>query len=192
MVQKGGVIFGVSAVTCFSSGLLLWLFVIQSEVPFGNVDSSVVDFKDSNPSPLKQRDVTVLKDDQYQNTTNQTSAMISSFSWGSTTLGDGSSYKDFKIWPGGSRIWDWGETGTHHSPGVQIEDVQEIIEKDINVLVIGNGIQTRLEVPQETLDYVKRKDVEAIVMQSEKAVEKYNNLVQTAENRVGGIFHSTC
>ena len=28
-------------------------------------------------------------------------------------LGDG---KDFKLWPGGGRAWDWRETGTHHRP----------------------------------------------------------------------------
>lgn len=38
---------------------------------------------------------------------------ISSLSWGHMKVeGCSSSYKDCKVWPGGSRAWDWRETGT--------------------------------------------------------------------------------
>lgn len=38
---------------------------------------------------------------------------IQSLSWGHMKVkGCSSSYKDCKVWPGGSREWDWRETGT--------------------------------------------------------------------------------
>lgn len=47
------------------------------------------------------------------------SLLITDISWGRMLVervGDG---KDFKLWPGGGRAWDWGETDTHHVPGIQ-------------------------------------------------------------------------
>merc|ERR1719198_637770 len=38
-----------------------------------------------------------------------------------------SRFRDVKVWPGGARDWDWRETGTHHSPGTQFQDVQELL-----------------------------------------------------------------
>lgn len=44
---------------------------------------------------------------------NMSSPEISSLSWGHMKVkGCSSSYKDCKVWPGGSRAWDWRETGT--------------------------------------------------------------------------------
>jgi len=40
-------------------------------------------------------------------------------------LGSG---KDFKLYPGGGREWDWRETNTEHVPGIQHADVQELLE----------------------------------------------------------------
>lgn len=44
---------------------------------------------------------------------NMASPQISSLSWGHMTVkGSSAPYKDCKVWPGGSRTWDWTETGT--------------------------------------------------------------------------------
>ncbi|XP_070552656.1 mth938 domain-containing protein-like [Ptychodera flava] len=121
-----------------------------------------------------------------------TSPQVTKISWGTMKIEGGAVYKDCKVWPGGSRTWDWGETGTHHKPGVQPSDVKEILEKGIQIIVIGNGMDKALGVPRETLDYIKGQSVEALVLETEKAVEKYNALVNAGEKKVGGIFHSTC
>ena len=59
-------------------------------------------------------------------------------------------YKDAKLWPGGSREWDWNETGTRHVPGVQLADVEEVLEHGARSVVIGRGMHGRLEIPPET------------------------------------------
>lgn len=117
---------------------------------------------------------------------------IASLSWGHMKVkGCSSSYKDCKVWPGGSRAWDWRETGTDHVPGVQPADLEEILRKGVEILVIGRGMSEVLQVPSSTLDYVKQKGVDVKVFQTEKAVKEYNNLAGQGA-KVGGVFHSTC
>ncbi|KAL7983081.1 hypothetical protein Chor_010423 [Crotalus horridus] len=71
---------------------------------------------------------------------------IASLSWGRMTVrGCPTTYKDCKVWPGGSRTWDWRETGTEHIPGVQPADVKEVLEKDVKTLVIGRGMSEALQ-----------------------------------------------
>jgi len=56
------------------------------------------------------------------------SPAIKSVEWGEVVTDDGNTYKDAKLFPGGSRAWDWNETGTHHAPGIQPADVNELLE----------------------------------------------------------------
>ncbi|XP_067841733.1 mth938 domain-containing protein isoform X2 [Heptranchias perlo] len=75
------------------------------------------------------------------------SPQIASLSWGRMKVQDSATaYKDCKVWPGGSRTWDWRETGTDHYPGVQPADLEEIINKGIQTLVIGRGMNEALQV----------------------------------------------
>lgn len=117
---------------------------------------------------------------------------IASLSWGHMKVkGCSSFYKDCKVWPGGSRAWDWRETGTEHRPGVQPADLDELLTKGIDLLVIGQGMSEALQVPDSTRQFVRGKGVEVIVMQTEKAVGEYNRLAAQGQ-KVAGIFHSTC
>lgn len=121
-----------------------------------------------------------------------TSPEIASLSWGHMKVkGCSNSYKDCKVWPGGSRAWDWRETGTEHRPGVQPADLEELLTKGIDLLVISRGMSEVLQVPDSTVDFVKGKGVEVKVLQTEKAVEEYNRLASQGR-KVAGIFHSTC
>ncbi|XP_061733760.1 mth938 domain-containing protein [Nerophis ophidion] len=117
---------------------------------------------------------------------------ISSLSWGHMTVkGCSSAYKDCKVWPGGSRSWDWRETGTQHHPGVQPADVQEVLDRGVKLLVIGRGMDMALQVPASTLDFVAQQGVDVRVLQTEQAVAEYNKLAGQGA-KVGGVFHSTC
>ncbi|XP_059186784.1 mth938 domain-containing protein [Centropristis striata] len=117
---------------------------------------------------------------------------IASLSWGQMKVkGCSSTYKDCKVWPGGSRAWDWRETGTEHRPGVQPADLEEVLKKGIDLLVIGRGMNEVLQVPSTTVDFVKQKGVDVRVLQTEKAVAEYNKLAGQGA-KVGGVFHSTC
>jgi len=98
--------------------------------------------------------------------------------------------KDFKLYPGGGRPWDWSETGTRHEPGVQPADVAELLEHGATTVVLSRGMDLVLQVPPKTVTYLEKRGVEVHVAQTIEAVDIYNDLCGTTA--VGGLFHSTC
>ncbi|XP_050010541.1 mth938 domain-containing protein isoform X2 [Alexandromys fortis] len=61
------------------------------------------------------------------------SPKIASLSWGQMKVqGSTSTYKDCKVWPGGSRAWDWRETGTEVPPST----VEYLEKQGIDVRVL--------------------------------------------------------
>jgi len=128
--------------------------------------------------------------------TTDTSPRITHVSWGRLDVENGSengaqSFKDAKLYPGGARAWDWNETGTSHSPGIQPADVEELLDHGASVVILSRGMNRRLQVKDETLDLLDEAGVETHVLPTEQAVERYNEL-QEAEEPVAGLFHSTC
>jgi hypothetical protein len=99
-------------------------------------------------------------------------------------------FKDAKLFPGGARAWDWRETGTEHTPGIQPADVEELLEHGASVVVLAQGMTGRLQIAPETLSMLKSKGIPAHVLGTEEAVRTYNELSETEP--VGGLFHSTC
>ena len=80
--------------------------------------------------------------------------------------------------------------GTHHAPGIQPADVQELIEHGAKAVVLSKGIWERLQVCPETLEVLANKGIAVEVLQTEAAVERFNELRESVP--VGGLFHSTC
>ncbi|MFQ6606490.1 MAG: Mth938-like domain-containing protein [Fidelibacterota bacterium] len=115
---------------------------------------------------------------------------ITSLSWGRVEVDNTSVYKDVKLFPGGSRAWDWRETGTQHHPGIQIADVEELLEHSVETIVFGCGVYGRLKVKQETLDFLKAKGIHVKIMKTKPAVEYYNQ--QRLKAVVGALIHTTC
>lgn len=125
----------------------------------------------------------------YMNTKKE-SPKINSIEWGKVVTDDGKTYKDVKLFPGGSRKWDWNETGTHHTPGIQPGDVQELIAKGAESVVLSKGFHERLGVCQETTDLLNEHDIPFLILETGKAVEKYNEISEAQP--AGALIHSTC
>ena len=121
----------------------------------------------------------------------RTSPRITSLSWGRMTIAGVGPGKDFKLWPGGGREWDWGETNTHHSPGIQPADVAELLEQGSSAIVLSRGTLLRLRTCAETLALLKDQGVVVHVAETGKAAAIYNDLASQGV-AVGGLFHSTC
>jgi hypothetical protein len=120
--------------------------------------------------------------------------VITDLAWGRmevTLGGQVFHFRDCKVWPGGAVGWDWKETGTEHQPGVQPADIAEILEKGVEVLVVGIGVYSRLGVSPQTEQVLRMRAVELHELETKQAVALYNELVGQGR-RVGGIFHSTC
>jgi hypothetical protein len=124
-------------------------------------------------------------------TTSNRSPKIKHVSWGRLEVeGQTEPYKDAKLFPGGSREWNWRDTGTSHKPGIQIADVQELLEHGAKVVVLSRGMAECLHVPGETLDFLKERGIAAHVLPTKDAAALYNKL--TKNELVGGLFHTTC
>jgi hypothetical protein len=118
------------------------------------------------------------------------SPKIVRLSWGQIEVEGGIRFRDAKLFPGGSREWDWRETGTQHSPGIQPADVEELLQHGAKRVVLSKGQQGRLQVCPETLGLLQSNSVVVEILATEQAVRRYNAIRETEP--VGGLFHSTC
>jgi hypothetical protein len=99
--------------------------------------------------------------------------------------------RDMKLWPGGGRTWEWSETGTHHVPGIQIADVEELVENGAQTVVLTRGMQLVLQTCPETLEYLAARGIRVHVAETNEASRMYNDPAERG-TAVGGLFHSTC
>ena len=118
------------------------------------------------------------------------SPRITHISWGHMEVEGLRSGKDFKLYPGGGREWDWTETNTEHIPGIQPADVQELLENGSKVVVLSRGMQLRLQTCPDTLQFLKDKGIGVHVEETQRAAQLYNKLAES--EFVGGLFHTTC
>ena len=110
--------------------------------------------------------------------------------WGRLEVEGGRAFKDAKLYPGGAREWDWGETGTHHQPGIQPADVAELVERGAEVVVLSKGRAQRLQVRPETIAQLEARGIRVHVLETGAAIALYNDLC--GARPVGALIHSTC
>ena len=118
------------------------------------------------------------------------SPRITHISWGCMDVEGVGRGKDFKLYPGGGRTWNWAETGTHHVPGIQPADIAELLDRGSEVIVLSRGMQLALQTCPETLDLLRDRGIPCHVAETRAAVARYNALAE--QHAVGGLFHSTC
>ena len=99
--------------------------------------------------------------------------------------------KDFKLWPGGGRVWDWNETNTHHMPGIQVADIKELIDQGAEEIVLSRGMLLALQTCDETKQLLENEGIPFHVLETKKAAALYNKLIDDGI-AVGGLFHSSC
>ncbi|MGN9846789.1 hypothetical protein ACTMTI_52695 [Nonomuraea sp. H19] len=61
------------------------------------------------------------------------------------------------------RRWDWNETGTTHSPGVQPADVHEQLDRGCQVIMLSRGMPLALQTRPETLDHLRATTSASVV-----------------------------
>src|SRR5438876_11573864 len=94
-----------------------------------------------------------------ENDKEKQSPRITHSSWGRMDVEGIGSGRDFKLYPGGGRGWDWTETGTHHNPGIQPADVQELLDHGSKVVVLSRGRLLALRTCPETLQLLREQGV---------------------------------
>ena len=122
---------------------------------------------------------------------------ILSLQWGQIIVENGLKkhvYKDCRIWPTGSEVWDWSRTETHHVPGIQFEDFKDLLENfpDTEIIILSQGMHNKLQIHPETLAILKKDypSIDVQIMNTVPAVKFYNEKRTT--KKILGLFHSTC
>jgi hypothetical protein len=118
------------------------------------------------------------------------SPKIVDISWGRIEVEGLGVGKDYKLYPGGGREWDWNVTGTRHVPGIQPADVEELLAHGATTVVLSQGMDQRLRVDPATLTYLEERSIEVHVVETREAVKIYNELADSVA--AAGLFHSTC
>lgn len=120
----------------------------------------------------------------------KSSPKITALSWGRIEIENNGSFKDVKLYPGGCRKWDWQETGTKHSPGIQYSDVHELIENDAEIIILSKGMLGRLKISRSLVDQLESDNLEVHVLKTKEAVKLYNSVIKSS--KVGALIHTTC
>ena len=120
--------------------------------------------------------------------------LITNLAWGQMEIAVGGQvfhFKDCKVWPGGAVAWNWNDTGTQHEPGIQPADIEDILEKGVDMVILARGVFSRLGVCPETEQLLRTRGVEYHIMETKQAVALFNDLARQGR-KVAGLFHSTC
>ncbi len=114
---------------------------------------------------------------------------ITHYSFGKIII-DGKTYtSDVIIYPGRVDSSWWRKEGHY----LQAVDLADVINVKPDVLIIGTGNSGVMQVPKETLNFIKSKNVEVYVDITGRAVELYNKMqVEKADKVIIAALHLTC
>jgi hypothetical protein len=101
---------------------------------------------------------------------------------------------DVVVYPTGCVPWDWKShvPNTAHRPGILPVDVKELVEQHkVDIVILSKGVEEVLQVDPSTIQYLKKQKKEYYILETRKAIDKYNELVAQGK-KVGGLFHTTC
>ena len=113
--------------------------------------------------------------------------MIIDFSFGRIVANGQICNTDIKIVQG-TLTPDWWRKSGH---SVEIEDVQDALNTELEILVIGKGQPGYMKVSDSLRELLAEKNVELIEEPTAKAVETFNRLFKEGR-RVAGGFHVGC
>lgn len=112
---------------------------------------------------------------------------VDSYEFGRIVI-NGEEYRNDIIVLRDELITDWWRKESH---SLHPEDLEQLLERDFNVLVVGTGNSGRMKVPDKVLEFLEEKGIEIVVLETSKAVKEFNILLKNNENPAGA-FHLTC
>lgn len=87
--------------------------------------------------------------------------------------------------------WNWQETGTHHSPGIQVADIIKICDEGTELLILSTGYKDMLQIAHESIEYLQQRKIPYVVLNTEQATRKFNHELYKG-TKVAALLHSTC
>jgi len=114
--------------------------------------------------------------------------MIESYSFGKISINGNKFTSDVIIFPDNVKS-NWRREKGHL---LQKNDLSEIIDYNPDVLIIGKGYYGRMNIPDETKQFLKEKQIECIDEKTKKACEIYNEFNKNENQDVVAALHLTC
>ena len=112
--------------------------------------------------------------------------MIDSYEFGVIVINGRRYSSDVIIYP--DRIKDdWWRKEGHQ---LCIDDLENVVEEDPDVIVVGKGNPGLMRVLPETEEYIKSKGIKLIIQNTKEACKTYNQL--SSSQKVIALLHLTC
>jgi len=112
--------------------------------------------------------------------------LIQSYNFGKITINENSYNSDLIIYKNEINDKWWRKEGHN----LCIDDIQEIINKKPDILIIGTGAYGLMKVPPELINYLEKINIQVIVKKTKEACVEYNKLCQ--DKYVIAALHLTC
>lgn len=111
---------------------------------------------------------------------------IDNYQFGKIVI-DGSEYtKDVILLPT-QIISNWWRKEGHQ---LHVSDLQDILAAKIQVLVVGQGASSRMQIKTEVKDVLKTAGIKLITLSTQEACREYNR--RSAQEKVAAALHLTC
>lgn len=114
---------------------------------------------------------------------------ITHYSFGKITIDSKTYTSDVIIYPGRVDSSWWRKEGHYLQP----VDLTDVVNAKPDVLIIGTGNSGAMQVPEETLKFIKSKGIRVYVDITGRAVEEFNRLqAEKSDKVIIAALHLTC
>ncbi|MFX0207721.1 MAG: Mth938-like domain-containing protein [Candidatus Hodarchaeota archaeon] len=113
--------------------------------------------------------------------------IIERYSFGTIQINNKSFSNDVIIFPE-EVLPNWWRQEGHR---LHMEDLQEIIKRKPEILIIGTGYNGAMKVPKNLTTHLEELGIKPIVKNSKEAVNAFNTFVKRKGN-VAAALHLTC
>lgn len=115
---------------------------------------------------------------------------IQSYTFGRITIASRVYTSDVIIWPENVKDRWWRRTG--HS--LSIEDLEAVLHDPPQCLLIGQGANGLMNVPDEIRNMLKEKEIELLAMPTVEAVNLWNRWIEAEGANLNAVaaLHLTC
>lgn len=117
----------------------------------------------------------------------QNAMRIEEYAFGHMTIAGHSYDQDVIVFPDRVIAGWWRREG--HS--LCLEDVDDVLDSNPDVLIVGTGASGRMSVPDSTRKAIQERGIELKDCTTGEAVELFNQYIESGQHVVGA-FHLTC
>ena len=118
--------------------------------------------------------------------------MIEEYEFGKLRV-DGKEYRrDVIIYPEGARSGGQVDASWWRKEGHRLDksDLNEVVKAKPEMLVVGTGHYGCMNVPKETIEFLKKEEIKLFAGPTKEACQKYNELKDI--RRIVAALHLTC